>query len=198
MIRLTAEQYRARSKLGWIKRRANGKGANAATNWLHKRADGTYKLSKRGKYNAKGRHIDGHWLASKAEADRYGQLLEMRDRGMISELEMQPEFPCRVNGQLVCVYRADFRYRIRPGQLGSRVIIEDVKGMATDEYKLKRKLVHALHPIEIMEIRVPKRGGIGHCRLLTADQVGKAPGKEEAWLNGSSTGLLRSSGGSQS
>jgi hypothetical protein len=188
----TPEQRSAYTKQGWVTRKANGRGENPAGNWLHKRADGTFKISKRTKYNAKGRHIDGHWLASKAEADRYGQLLEMRDKGIISELEMQPEYPCRVNGQLVCTYRADFRYRTRPGQLGSRVVIEDVKGMVTGLYALKRKLVHALHPIEIIEIKVPKRGGIGHCRLLTADQIGKPAGKEDRWTSQPSPGLLRS------
>ena len=187
-----------RSKLGWIKRRASGKGRNFSRNWLSdRRKDGTFKVSKRNKYNAKGRHIGALWFPSRAEADRYEQLLEMVAAGTIANLETQPEFRCDVNGKHVCTYRADFRYRIKPGQLGSRLVVEDVKGMVTKEYAVKRALVHALHPVEIIELKVPKRGTVARYRYLTADQFASV-GKEEAWMTGSSAGLLRSSSGSQS
>jgi hypothetical protein len=171
---------------------------NYATNWKNlRKVDGTFKVSKRNKYNARGRWIQDIWFPSRAEGDRYVQLLEMREAGTISELELHPKFPCYVNGKLVCTYLADFRYRIRPGKLGSRVLIEDVKGMVTDAYRLKRALVQALYPIEIIELRVPKYGGVERCRYLTGDQLASRT-KEEAWMTGSSAGLLRSRGASQS
>jgi Protein of unknown function (DUF1064) len=173
-----ASKWSARSKLGWIKRRASGKAKNPASNWLSVNGNTPFRKSKRGKFNAAGRRIGDHWFPSKAEADRFEQLFEMLERGMIADLEIQVPYPCHVNGQLVCTYLADFRYRTRPRQLGSRVLIEEVKGMRTGVYEIKRKLVQALHRIEIIELKVPKRGGVSAFRFLTADQFG-APARGE-------------------
>lgn len=139
------------------------------------RVDGTFKVSMRGKYQAKGRWIGTQWFASRAEADRYEQLSELAANGTIDQLELQVPYPCRVNGQLVCTYLADFRYRINPGRLGQRVLVEEVKGFITRDYAIKRKLVHALYPIEIIELTVPKRGNVSRYRWLTADQFHTAP-----------------------
>lgn len=142
---------------------------NYATNWKNHRADGTFKKSKRGKYNARGEWIDEHFFASAAEAGRYLQLKELQQQGRISDLELQPPFACYVSGRLVCTYRADFRYRKRGVGIAYRVLVEDVKGMVTKEYALKRKLVAALHPaVEIYEIPA---ASVPRCRLLTADEV---------------------------
>jgi len=140
-----------------------------------RKIDGTFKVSMRNKYKAKGRFVEDKWFASKAEADRYEQLLELVRQGRIDQLETQPPYPCHVNGQLITTYKADFRYRINPGRLGQRVLVEDVKGMITKDYAIKRKLVHALYPIEIIELKVPKRGGVSRYRYLTADQFHTAP-----------------------
>lgn len=156
-------------------RKRTGHAANERKRLLrligHK-ANGSFKKSKRHKYNAAGRWIDGAFFDSKAEADRYLQLRQMQARGMIDQLERQVPYPCRVNGQLVCTYLADFRYRIKPRQLGQRVIVEEVKGSVLDAYRIKKKLVEALYPIEIMELKVPKRGTIERFAFLTADQFG--------------------------
>jgi hypothetical protein len=136
-----------------------------------RRVDGTQKLSQVGKYKARGRWIGDVWFPSNAEADRYEQLVEMQEMGTIADLEVHPTFPCRVNGRLVCTYLADFRYRIKPGKLGSRVLIEDVKGMRTLLYTVKKRLVEALYPIEIIEVPVPKKGTVARYRYLTADQL---------------------------
>jgi hypothetical protein len=125
------------------------------------------------KYRAKGRRIDGHWLASGAEAKRYEQLREMLELGTISQLELQPRYPCNVGGLLVCTYVADFRYRTMPGQMGSRVMVEDVKGLTTALYRIKKKLMAALHPgVVINELKVPRTGSMERFRFLTADQIG--------------------------
>ena len=154
-ITLTAAQYRKRSINSWKSRKAN----NPAVN----------------KYKAKGRHVEGKWFASRAEADRYQQLAELEKKGVIDQLEVQVKYPCMVHGHLVCTYLADFRYRINPGRLGQRTLVEDVKGMITKEYAIKRKLVHALNLCEIIELKVPKRGNVSRYRYLTADQFHTAP-----------------------
>lgn len=133
--------------------------------------NGQPKVSMIGKYKAQGCHVDGMWFASKAEAHRYEQLKELMQLGRIDQLEMQVPFECKVNGHAICTYRCDFRYRINPGRFGQRTLIEDVKGYATPEYRIKRKLVEALHGIDIIEIKVAKRGTVDRCRFLTGDEI---------------------------
>jgi hypothetical protein len=108
---------------------------------------------RRGKYNAKGEYIDGHWFASQAEALRYQQLIRLSQDGQIERIELQPSFPLSINNRHIATYRADFRYAVLDdtGRI-SKVVIEDVKGMVTDVYMMKKKLVEALYTIEINEI----------------------------------------------
>jgi hypothetical protein len=109
--------------------------------------------SRKGKYNAAGLRIDGIFFHSKAEGERYEQLKELVADGTIDHLELQPAFNCVVNNQKVCQYRADFRYDV-VDERGStiRTITEDVKGMRTDIYKIKKKLVEACYNFKILEI----------------------------------------------
>lgn len=108
---------------------------------------------RQGKYNAKGEHIDGHWFASQAEGVRYRQLLRMAEQGQIERIELQPSFPLSINNRHISTYRADFRYAVLdPTGRIIKVVIEDVKGMVTDVYLMKKKLVEALYTIEINEI----------------------------------------------
>lgn len=105
------------------------------------------------KYGARKTVIDGHTFDSKAEADRYVTLKLCQTHGLISGLELQPKFPLKVNGKLVCTYIADFEYL----EKGIRVI-EDVKGVKTRDYRIKRKLFEALHaPLVITEITKGKK-----------------------------------------
>jgi len=108
------------------------------------------------KYNASPTHLDGHRFASKAEAQRYSELKNLESAGIVSHLELQPRFPLIVGGKVVCTYVGDFRY-LENG----KPVTEDVKGFATAEYKLKRKLLLATHPgIDHREIGIrPKRKG---------------------------------------
>lgn len=106
-----------------------------------------------GKYNARGRRIDGIWFASEAEAIRYMQLKEMQEKGLIDKLTTQVNFRCIVSGKLICTYRADFQYMLLD-ERGNSVdrVVEDVKGMITDVYRIKKKLVEAVFSFEIKEI----------------------------------------------
>jgi hypothetical protein len=146
---------------------------NYARNWKNaRRIDGTFKKSRRGKYNAQGREVDGHWFPSKAEADRYEQLREMVRTDRIFDLELQPEFRLVVNNKLVCIYRADFRYKKRTVGMGYKTVIEDVKGMRTKEFALKMKLLAAVHPeVNVIEVPVDKKHGVQRLRFLTGDEI---------------------------
>lgn len=109
--------------------------------------------SRHGKYNARGRKIDGKFFASESEAIRYMQLKEMQEKGLIDRLTTQVSFRCVVAGQLICTYRADFQYMLLD-ERGNSIdrVVEDVKGMITDVYRIKKKLVEALFTLEIKEI----------------------------------------------
>lgn len=113
--------------------------------------------TRKGKYNAKGEHVDGHWFASGAEAKRYLQLVAMAEQEKISRLELQPSYQIMVKGKHIANYRADFRYAVLAdsGSI-SGIVVEDVKGMVTDVYTMKKKLVEALYELEINEIPAGK------------------------------------------
>jgi hypothetical protein len=114
---------------------------------------------RKGKYNAAGLRIDGIFFHSKAEGERYEQLKELLASGAIDGLRLQPPFDCTVNNRKVCVYKADFQYDVIDDR-GSviRTVIEDVKGMITDIYKIKKKLVEAVYDVKILEIPSKKVG----------------------------------------
>lgn len=95
------------------------------------------------KFGAVKTVVDGITFASKKEARRYGELKMFERAGQISHLELQPRFPLRVNGHLVCTYVGDFAYF---DLKASKRVIEDSKGFKTREYITKRKLLLALNP----------------------------------------------------
>lgn len=100
-------------------------------------------MGRSGKYNASKVVIDGHRFDSQREAKRYEELKQREAAGKIAQLELQPRFELqpafRYRGEAVrkIEYVADFRYLdYERGGL----VVEDVKGMKTDVYRLKRKL----------------------------------------------------------
>ncbi|SHN42254.1 DUF1064 domain-containing protein [Chitinophaga sp. CF418] len=99
------------------------------------------------KYGAKKIVIDGIRFASTKEGMRYTVLRLMQRCGEITDLKLQPSFALVVDGYKIATYRADFSYY----DMGGNYIVEDVKGVRTPVYRLKKKLVHALHGIEIKE-----------------------------------------------
>lgn len=106
-------------------------------------------LPTRHKYHAKPALVDGIRFASTAEANRY-QVLKIRvATGEIRDLELQPRYLLEVYGVKVTTYVGDFRYRDNAGEL----VVEDVKGVITDVYKLKRILMLACHGITILEVK---------------------------------------------
>jgi hypothetical protein len=96
---------------------------------------------RRNKYGAKKVIINGIKFDSKKEAERYIILKGMEDREEISFLELQPRFILQESFKhegkthRKIEYVSDFKY----WKDGDHVI-EDVKGMKTDVYRLKMKL----------------------------------------------------------
>lgn len=96
------------------------------------------------KYNAKPTYLDGYHFDSKAEADRYKELLLAQNAGVISDLKvhqnfvLQPAFRDNTGkSQRQIIYEADFVYR-EAGK--EKVTVEDLKGYETPVFKLKRKM----------------------------------------------------------
>ena len=107
--------------------------------------------AKRAKYGNATVVVDGYRFDSKRESLRYLELLGLHDRGLIECLRIQPAWRLEVNGEFVCDYVADFSYH----DLDHRAtVVEDVKSKATKtrEYRIKRKLLYALHRITVQEI----------------------------------------------
>ena len=95
------------------------------------------------KYHNKKCISDGHNFASKAEMRRYEELKLLVRAKEISNLELQPKFLLQdsfrmEDGKLIrkLHYVGDFMYTEKDG----KVIVEDVKGIETDHYKIKKKL----------------------------------------------------------
>ena len=107
------------------------------------------------KYHNKPVTVDGHRFASQAEARRYGELLLLQRAGQILDLKLQPRYKLEVNGVKIGTYVGDFSYAYSPSVISHPQhvrTVEDVKGVRTAVYRLKKKLMLALHGIEIAEI----------------------------------------------
>lgn len=115
---------------------------------------------KRSKYRAQRTTIDGQAFASKREASRYQQLRLLERAGRIANLELQPAYPLFAPAlhagadptELIAVgtYYGDFRYRDVERQV---VVLEDVKGVKTTAYALKKRIVEAQYGVQITEVR---------------------------------------------
>ncbi len=106
-------------------------------------------MMNKNKYRAVKTEVDGIVFDSKREAARYMELMLLERAGEISHLELQPKYDCIINGKKICTYKADFRYFTKLGN-----IVEDVKGVKTPIYRLKKKLVEALYAgVTIQEIK---------------------------------------------
>lgn len=106
----------------------------------------------RSKYHAKKTVVDGITFDSKREADRYLVLKGMEEDGTIEDLrrqvryELVPAFDVDGRHYRPVCYVADFVYRE-----DGREVVEDVKGMRTDVYRLKSKLFARRYGMSIKE-----------------------------------------------
>lgn len=106
---------------------------------------------KRSKYGNVHTEYKGRMYHSAKEAE-YAQFLDaMRrakhEKDRVVRVEPQVPYKLAVNGVLVCKYYLDFKVTYADG----RIEHVDVKGVKTDVYKLKKKLMKACHGIDIIE-----------------------------------------------
>jgi hypothetical protein len=111
---------------------------------------------KKPKYGNSKATLNGEKFDSRAELARYQVLLKLQHAGGISQLTRQVSFVLApkavVGGKLKrsLIYRADFQYC---DHATGRMVVEDVKGMLTEAYKIKRHLMKTLHGIDIVETK---------------------------------------------
>jgi hypothetical protein len=106
------------------------------------------------KYKSKKTVVNGIVFDSRREAKRYSELLLLERAGVIKNLELQKSFELipsqKINGKVVerpCKYIADFVY-----EENGKTVVEDTKGMRTDKYIIKRKLMLYKYGIQIKEV----------------------------------------------
>ena len=90
------------------------------------------------KYHAIPTEIDGIKFASRKEALRYRQLRLMEQGKAIQDLKMQVAYPLIKKSKYgrEIKYVADFTYYDN-----GHLVVEDVKGVRTPVYKLKKRLM---------------------------------------------------------
>lgn len=108
----------------------------------------------RSKYGAKKVVLGGRSYDSKAEATRASSLKLEEWAGNISDLrfqvvyELAPSVVIAGRKRPPLRYVADFVY-VRDGV----EVVEDVKGMVTAVYRIKRHLMKSVHGIDILETK---------------------------------------------
>jgi hypothetical protein len=113
----------------------------------------------RQKHNAQRAECDvggtPHVHDSLKERARHWELAQLEAAGQIRNLELVPRYDLVVNGQHIGRYRGDFRYceqaRWDDGALHWVSVTEDVKGLRTRDYLLRKRLMRAIHGIDIRE-----------------------------------------------
>lgn len=109
------------------------------------------------KYKAKKAIVDGIVFDSQKEAKRYTELKKLEEMGSIRDLSLQVQFELVPSFEIVIdgkkrkrrpiTYVADFVY-----YKGNEKIIEDVKGLRTPVYKIKKKLFEYRYHETIREV----------------------------------------------
>lgn len=107
------------------------------------------------KYNAQKTTVDGITYDSRKEAQRAQELRLMLKAGIISNLREQVPYeliPAQKNeyGKVIeraVIYKADFVY-----DENGKTVVEDVKGVRTKEFVIKRKLMLYEYGIRISEV----------------------------------------------
>ena len=112
------------------------------------------------KYSARKTTVDGIEFDSDAEARRYHELCLLERAGEITDLEMQvpyelqPRFKAGRRVIRPITYIADFRYTdTRTGEQ----VVEDVKGVETEVFRIKAKMMLYVHGITVRKVKMPRQ-----------------------------------------
>lgn len=124
-------------------------------------ADDSYTGGKPAKYRNKPTVIEGIRFDSRAESRRYEQLKMLEKAGTITNLRRQPKFLIQPGftdwegkRQQAIHYKGDFAYTEQMSTGFWVEVVEDVKGVETEAFKLKWKMVKYQNPS--IEFRIVK------------------------------------------
>ena len=114
------------------------------------------------KYGARKSIFAGEKFASAAERDYWLYLLALKQSGEVTEIERQPQFVLQEafrnaagKHQAAITYKADFRVTYADG----RIEVVEVKGYASRDYSLRKKMFEKRYGIALVEVKtkdVPK------------------------------------------
>lgn len=111
----------------------------------------TSNLKLKSKYGNKPTKVSEGTADSKGEAKRFEDLKLLQLAGEIKNLKFHPKFDIEINGVKICSYEADSSYYdLR--RLAH--IVEDAKGCRTEAFKLKKRLMLAIHGIDVEEFKL--------------------------------------------
>lgn len=123
------------------------------------------------KYRNKITELDGIKFHSRKEATRYSQLKMYEKGGLIKDLRLQVKYELipklTINGknERAISYVADFVYI---DTVHNNEVVEDVKGMQTDIFKIKYRLMKLIHNIDVKITWLTKR----YCVIMVAALIG--------------------------
>lgn len=107
------------------------------------------------KYHSRKVTLDGIEFDSRREANRYRELCLLRRAGEISDLRTQVRYTLipaqkKPSGgrERAVTYTADFVYFDKDGN----EVVEDAKGVRTQQYIIRRKLLLYVYGIEVKEV----------------------------------------------
>lgn len=120
---------------------------------LFAKATGRKPPAKPTKYRNKKVVVEGITFDSRKEAMRWVQLRQMQEHGRITDLQRQVVFQLApsvlLHGEFrrkkALTYTADFSYTDEGGNL----VIEDVKGLQTKEFRIKAHLMKAYLDLDV-------------------------------------------------
>lgn len=125
---------------------------------------------RRSKYGNRKTVVDGIVFDSQKEAQRYRELLLLERAGKISYLDRQTKFtliPAQREPSTETYKRGRNKGKPKPGKLlekecnyiadfayfqDDKYVVEDTKGVRTEAYKIKRKLMLERYGIQIKEV----------------------------------------------
>ena len=86
--------------------------------------------------------VQGHWHHGTGEARYCDKLHILKKAKCIKKIERQVHYDFYVNGKFIYSHRPDFRVT----RAGGRIEIHEYKGLATEIWKIQKRLFEALHP----------------------------------------------------
>ena len=100
------------------------------------------------KYGAKAVTIDGHLFRSTKEGNYYKKLKILLNAGKITDLELEPTYNLTVNGEHICKFKPDFKYK-----KNGIIVIQDCKGYkkgtAWTIFQMKCRLLKGLYGLTV-------------------------------------------------